>query len=347
MKRAIFFYSLLFVCLSASAIAFPQSAAKPEDKSEASKVCPFDIAGLWRSDATTQSTPIFFDFSPEGHVTLLGHSTDALPQEFEVITSVNYKLDKPAAPKRIEFMTSRGNDMFLQGITLWKIIEYSADSFTTMDPASQQQTRWTRERTHRYFLTLAARSGLPPLGGHAFAMWTMMDGRHTKIDALGVQLTKDGEDKTVPIFGPIPADIYDRIAEEIEKDKKSEKDKKGNKDETVIVRFELTKADYKTTHDIYQVWDKYVKTQKLPHTDPYQNVIEFFSSAIEGISQCGEKVKLYRPTRRERDEIVAKLTPPQQALEYIRMMRKKNDELHVSDVAFPWQWRPTIQLPVQ
>ena len=76
-----------------------------------------------------------------------------------MITSVNYKLDKPAAPKSIEFTTWRGNDVFQQGVTSWKIIEYGDDSFTTLDPVSEQQTRWVREQTHRYFLTFAARSG--------------------------------------------------------------------------------------------------------------------------------------------------------------------------------------------
>ena len=116
-----------------------------------------------------ETSPIFFSFAPEGHVTLMSHSSDALPQDFEVITAVDYKLDKPAAPKRIEFTAWRGNDVFLQGMTSWKIIEYSDDSFTTMDPATEQQTRWTREQTHRYFLTFAARSGPLPHGGPAFA----------------------------------------------------------------------------------------------------------------------------------------------------------------------------------
>jgi hypothetical protein len=341
MKRAVFLYSLLFMCLSAGAVAFGQSDAKPEARSDAGKDCPFNITGLWRSDATTQTNPIFFSFSPQGHVMLMSHSGDALPQDFEVITSVSYKLDKPAAPRRIEFTAWRGNDVFLQGVTSWKITEYGDDSFTTVDPATERPTRWTRERTHRYFLTFAARSGPLPHGGPALAMWTLMDGRQTRIDALGVRLTRGEADRTVPVFGPVPAEVYEQITEE------SDKEKKKEKEENLIVRFELTEAEFKKTHEIYQAWDKRVKTQKLPHDDPYLNAMEFLSSTMESLDPCGEKVKLNRPTRLERDEITAKIKPPQQSLEYIRVMRKKNGELHISDVAFPWQWRPTIQLPGQ
>jgi hypothetical protein len=332
MKRAVFLNLLVFVCVAAAGITFGQS--------DASKVCPFNIAGLWRSDIATEMPRIFFSFSPEGHVTMLEHSRDTLPQDFEVVTSVRYKLDKPAAPKLIEFTAVRGDDVFQQGVTSWQIVQYGDDSFTTLDPVSGQQTRWVREQTHRYFLTFAARSGSLSQGGPAFAMWTMMDGRETKVEALGIQLIKNDAGKTVPVFGLIPAELYDPIIEESEKDKKS-----SRKEESVIARFELTEAEFETTHEIYKLWDKYVKDQKLPYGDPYKNGVEFLSRATASLHQCGEKAKMNKPTQRERDEIVAKLSPPQQSLEYVRIMRKKNDEVHVTNSMFPWGWRPLIQQP--
>jgi hypothetical protein len=287
----------------------------------------------------SETSRILFNFSPEGHVTLLEHSPDALPQDFEVVTSVNYKLIRPEAPKRIEFTALRGSDFFIQGITSWKITEYGDDSFTTLDPVSQQRTRWVREQTHRYFLTLAARAGPPPHGGPAFAMWTVMDGRNTEVEALGVRPNGDGAGQAAPAFGAIPASLYNRVIED------NEKEKKVAKDEIVIVRFELTEAEYETTHKAYETWDEYTKTQKLPEADPYLNAMGFLKEAVEGLNQCGEKIKLHKLTQRERDEIVSKYKPPQQPLEYIRSTRKSNDEMHVTDAMFPWVWRPLIQLP--
>ena len=128
---------------------------------------------------------------------------------------------------------------------------------------------------------------------------------------------------------------------------KNEKEKKSGSDEIILVRFELTEAEYKATHKAYEKWDEYVKTRKLPDADPYRNSLEFIREAVGGLNQCGDKVTLHRLTERERDEIVAKHKPPQQPLEYIRMTRKKNGELHVTDAMFPWVWRPSIQLPAQ
>jgi len=170
-------------------------------------------------------------------------------------------------------------------------------------------------------------------------MWTVMDGRENKTEALGIQITRDDAGRSVAAFREISAEIYERIIED------SEKDRKGGKDEeNIIVRFELTESDFDTSHGIYQIWEKYVATRKLPYADPYQNGLEFLSKATEGLRQCGDKVKLNRPTRLEREEI-ARLNPPQQMIEYIRMTRKQNGELHVSNSMFPWVWRPLIQQP--
>lgn len=333
MKRVVFLYLLMFVFLAASSSAFSQSDVK--------KACPFNIAGLWRSEVTTESTPIFFSFSPEGHVTLLSYSSNTLAQDFEVITSVNYKLDKPAAPKNIEFTTARGNDVFQQGITLLKVIEYDDNNFTTLDPATEQKSRWERVQTHLYFLTLAARSGPSAAGGAAIVMWTAMDGRKTEVDALGVQLTRDDAGKTLPVFGPIEAGIYNQLTEE------SDKDKKDKKDENVFIRVELTPAEFEITHNVYQTWDKYVQTHSLPNSDPYLNGMELIKKVAGSLNQCGEKARLQGLNQREQDEVVSKYSLPQRPMEYIRVMRKKNEELHVGNKVFPWGWRPVLQLQGQ
>jgi hypothetical protein len=341
MKRAVFCYLLVFICLAAGSAALSQTSGKAGKDTR--KACPFSIVGLWRSEATTMHNPIFFNFSPEGWVVLLGHTPGALPQDFEMVNSANYKLDKPRAPKKIEFITGRGNEAFLPGITMLDITEYNDNSFTTSEPATGQQTRWIREQMHRYFLTFAARSGPLPHGGPAFATLTVLDGRAPRVDAIGIQVTKDEAGKTAPVFGKIPVEIYDQVREESEK----EKEKKNNKEETVFLRFELTQSEFEAAQKVFQTWDKYLKDRALPHADPYLNGMEFSWKLAESLNQCGEKANLYRPAQSERDEIVSKYAPPQRLLEYIRVMRKKNDVMHVNDAVFPWQWRPMIQAPGQ
>jgi hypothetical protein len=337
MKRVVFLYSVALLCLVAERAAFAQPQAKPE----ARKACPFRIAGMWRMEGTTEMTRLFFDFSSEGYVTLLGHAPGTLPQDFEMIEAVNYKLDQPAAPKAIEFTTTRGNDAFGPGVTRMEIIEYSDDSFTTRGPASEQKTRWMREKTHRYFLTFAARPDPSQSGGPAFAMWTVLDGRKADREVLGVQWVKDQEGKTLSAFGPITTEIGDRIIEE------SDRDAKRKKEESAFMRVELSAAKYEITRRIYESWSKQVQTQALPYADAYLNGLEFLRQIAESLNQCGEPIKLLKLTPRERDEVIAKHQLPQYTLTYIRALRKQNDELHVNDVEFPWQWRPTIQVPGQ
>jgi hypothetical protein len=337
MKRAVCLFSFIFIYLVANCLIFGQTTARPDAK----KACPFNIIGLWKSDVTTQSNPVFFSFSPNGWVTLLGYTDSNLPQDFEMIAEVTYQLDNPAAPKQIEFRTNRGNDAFGPGITLLKIVEYSDDSFTTLDEVSAQKTRWLKEQTHRYFLTFIARNNALAQDRLVYAMWTVLDGRNTKIEALGIQPLKDDTGKTIAVFGPIPAEIFERITEE------NEKDKKDRKEETVMMRFELTRTEFTTTHQLYELWEQRVKTQKLPYGNPYQNNLEFLSGAVNGLNPCGAKEKLYKPTQRERDEIVAGQNLPEQALAYVKSLRHKNAELHIDDSMFPWGWRPFLQLPSQ
>ena len=335
MKRSIFLYPLIFIFLAAGNVVFSQSDAR--------KVCPFDIAGLWRSDVATESTAIFFSFSPEGYVTLLSYSPGTLAQDLEMLTSVNYKLDKPAAPKQINFVAERGNDVFQRGVTSMEITEYSDDSFTTFNPATEQKTRWDRVQTHLYFLTFAARRDLAVSTGPALVMWTAMDGRKTEVETLGVQLVKDAEGKTSPVFGPIEAELYNQLTTESDKDK----EKKDKKDENVFIRVELTPAEFEITHKIYKEWDKYVKTNSLPNSDPYLNELELIKKVTESLGQCDNKARLQSLTQRERDEIASKNNLSQRPFEYIRAMRKKNDELHVANKVFPWGWRPVLQLQGQ
>jgi hypothetical protein len=286
-------------------------------------------------------TRLLFDFSPEGYVTLLGHAPGALPQDFEMVESVNYKLDQPAAPKAIEFTTVRGNDAFGPGVTRMDVVEYSDDSFTTRDPASEQKTRWFREKTHRYFLTFAARFDPAQTDRAAFAMWTVLDGRNTDREALGVQLIKDQEEKTSPVFGLIPAETGDRIIEE------GDRDAKRKKETNAFMRIELSAAEYEITHQVYQSWSKQVQAQTLPYADAYLNGLEFLRQLAESLNRCDERVKLLKLTSRERDDLIAGHQLPQYTLTYVLALRKQNAELHVNDVEFPWQWRPQIQLPGQ
>jgi hypothetical protein len=294
-------------------------------QSEEKKACAFNIAGMWRSEATSETNPVFYGFGHDARVTVFGHVADVLPHEFEMMASVGYKLDNPTAPKRIVFTATRGTDIFRSGTTTLEIVQYSDDNFTTLDTESGSQLRWDRVQTRRYFLTFAVRSGKAPPDGAAFTMWTKLDGRKTEAEALGVFFAKDAKGKPAPVFGPVPAQLYNEFAEESEKDS------------DVMMRIELTEAEFERSYKVFEAWAEFARVAKLPHKDPYLNGMEFLKSAAENLNLCDEKLNLQTT-----DGAAAARNPHQQTLEYVRMMRKKNDNLHVTDRNFPTDWRPTL-----
>src|SRR5215510_8673068 len=128
-----------------------------------------------------------------------------------------------------------------------------------------------------------------------------------------------------PIFGPIP----DRLYREFE----NESDKASN----VMLRLELTEAEFESSHKVFETWAEYARTAKLPHNDPYLNGMEFLKSVGENLNQCDEKLKLDTTSGATTTQ-----NSHQQALEYVRGMRKKNKNLHVTDGMFPSDWRPML-----
>jgi hypothetical protein len=317
MRLTVFLCLLTSVCSLADVDALGQSEEK--------KACAFNIAGMWRSEATSETNPVFYGFGQDRRITVFGHVPDVLPHEFEMMASVGYKLDNPAAPKRIEFTATRATDMFREGKTSMEIVQYSDDSFTTLDTESGSQIRWDRVQTRRYFLTFAARSGQAKPDGAAFTMWTKLDGRKTEVEALGVHMAKDAKGKVAPVFGPVPAQLYSEFAAESEKDS------------DVMMRMELTEAEFERSYKVFEAWAEFARVAKLPHKDPYLNGLEFLKSAAENLNRCDEKLKLHTT-----DGDAAARNSHQQTFEYVRMMRKKNDDLHVTDRDFPTDWRPTL-----
>lgn len=343
MKRTVFICALMFLCLATGGVAYGQTNAN------APKPCPFNIVGTWRPEAATEN-PILFRFTPDGAVTLLSHSTNVPNEDFEVLAAVKYKLNKPAAPTGLDIIAERGNEVFGRGTTTLAITEFGDDSFTTVNHLTHASpTRWVRAKTYRYFLTFAARSApfngysddsstaihpkdgrpsKPTQGGPAFAMWTTLNGRKTEVETLGLHLTTDGTGRTIPVVGTIPAELHQQFLSD------------SRKDSDVMIRLELSEAEYQRTHKVFKTWDKRAREKTLLYDDPYLNAMEFLRRTAESLNQCGNKVKLHQLNWSQWDEVVTKHHLPLHPLEYIRIMRVRNDELHVTDERFPSDWRP-------
>ncbi len=284
---------------------------------DAASVCPIAIVGIWKPAATTEADPILLSFSADGWISLLMGSGEARAQDFDVIGQVRYRLEDPHTPARIEFSARRGNDVFPPGATSWDIAEIGDSSFATINRESGKQSRWVRVQTHRYFLTFAAR-GTGEFAGSAFAMWTKLDGRRTELDALGVHATGDGRGGTRVEFGRVPQ----ALSREFTTD--------SDRDSDAMMRLELTEAEYRRTHDVFEIWERHARVGAFSD-DPSGHVMEFLHEAEAGVNQCSEKLRL------DDADVVASGVSP---LEFIRRMRELNRSWHVPDGAFPFVWEP-------
>jgi hypothetical protein len=332
MKRVAFLCSFLFICsLGAGTVGQTEVYLTNEvalGQSAAGKTCPFSITGTWRVEGETRTAKTFlYEFDPDGLIIISERTADnltddSIPREYEVIGGGKYALDRLDVPKRIEFrgisLDKRG--AIPRGKSSLQVVEYGDDIFFTSDPKTQALTRWFRVQTHRRFLTFAARSGPSP---SAFAMWTTLDGRDTKIDALGLRTEDRG--RAAPVFGAIPEGLYHEF--ELE----------SKKDYDVMLRLELTDAEFERSHKVFKAWTEFARIRKLPLADPYLNGMEFLKSVAGNLNLCDEKLKLPATSG-----VTAGQASNQQALEYIKEMKKKNKNLHVTDGMFPLGWRPLL-----
>lgn len=164
---------------------------------------------------------------------------------------------------------------------------------------------------------------------------------------LGVQTIEKDAGKIEPQFGPIPAEVYNQIAEEPEEDKKVDKAEKRAKKKIAFMRLELTQAEFERTHRLFRTWERRVKERKLPHADAPLNGLEFIKQTAQSLNQCRETLKLPSVEGAKTGEIARERDPRHRSLEYIVGIREQNDKLHVPDAAFPWSWRPVVQLSAQ
>ena len=358
MKYIGFLSAIFILTISGKTVSFGQSdsreAARRDSKSTAgapqTNGCTFTILGVWKSDATSETNPIYYSFSPTGWVTVLGHTAGALPEDFEMVSQAQYRLDKDGAPTRIEFTTKGKNESFASGTSSLEIIQYSDDSFTVADLKTGYRTRWDRVQARRYFLTLAARRGSAKAPGPVLAMWTTLDGRKTDAEALGVHLMSDEAGTTQVVFETLPTEVYSDFAVDAgsepgvrDSTTADVNGKRSNSGESkVMIRVELTESEFERSHKIYQTWQRYVKIKALPNAEPYINTVEFLTRTVESLNQCGEKLRVSKPNMSMSGEPTA--VAREHLLEYIKQIRRKNDELHVTDATFPWMWRPSIEL---
>jgi hypothetical protein len=289
-----------------AAAAFAAAACAP------AFACPLEVIGTWRLVSATEPQPMLVTFGTDGWANVVTVNGVGRPEDFDTVAQVRFQLVPRRDPKRIEFQTPRGNDLFPAGTSSWEISTYTDETFASRrsDSDAGEQALWSRLQTHRYFLTFAARANAA-----TFVMWTTLDGKKPAYEALGA--TKQG---TAARFGRVPDELMEAFARESKRT-----------DETMM-RIELSEADYRRTHQVFEAWNAVLSRDVLATDDPERQTLGLLDAALQSVNRCGVKIRLAADG--------ATAAPARGAADLVRTIRKINDRRHVPDKLFPFRWKP-------
>lgn len=315
MKRFVIFFSFILICLTAAPAAFGQ------------KGCEFNPIGTWKAATSDQKNPILYRFTSDTKVTVLS-SSDQNSEPREIASAV-YTLDNPKAPKVILVKADKEGGGFAKGMTSMDITGYDDTSLTFVTPGSAP-TRWIRVDNCRYFLVLAGRMGtFYDNSGPTFPMLIKVDGQKTQVDAVGIYANGGKW-----VFGTIPSETYNEFMKE------------SRKDLDVMLRLEVTAAQYERGLKIVKTWERRARNNELLYPDlPMDNIL-LAKQVTETLNQCGEKVKLYKLDWSIEDRISSSSPRDDNPFTripflYFKELKRLNQSLHVSDEEFYGHALPT------
>ncbi|MEK6300948.1 MAG: hypothetical protein AABO41_09525 [Acidobacteriota bacterium] len=319
MKRRVIISALIIICLTATPAALGQSYDVKKDAVQ--KGCEFSPLGTWKAATPNEKTPILYRFTPDAKLTVLSGSGQS--SELREVASAGYVLDNPKAPKVILVKADKEGGGFAQGITAMDITGYDDTSLTFVKPGSTP-TRWVRVDPYRYFMVLAGRIGTFYDGsGPTFPILIKTDGQQTQIDAVGTYTARPG----YWAFGTIPPETYNEFMKE------------PRKDMDVMLRLEITLAQYERGLKIVKTWERRARNNELLYQDLTMNNILVAKQVTETLNQCGERFKLHKLDWSMEDHISSSSpldSPPISRIPflYFKELRRLNESLHVGDEKF-------------
>ncbi|HKY03939.1 MAG TPA: hypothetical protein VJQ56_03565 [Blastocatellia bacterium] len=301
MKHAAILFCLIIISLTAASTAFGQ------------KGCQLEIIGTWKVEGREGTPPLFYRFAPDSTVTVLSGAG----AEMKEITRATYALDNPKAPKSIVFKAAAAGGGLDQGTTTMQITGHDDTSFTC-SKTGYEPTRWVKVDPYRYFIVLAGRSGtFYDRSGPTFPMLIKMDNRETQVDAFGIFAAQG-----IPHFGPVPPAIYNEFMKE------------PAKPSDVMLRLEITGAQYERGLKIVRTWERRLREGALLYPDISMDNILLVKQVTESLNQCGERVKLYNLDWGIDDKISDGNKPPIIPFLYFKELRRLNESMHVRDEKF-------------
>ncbi len=316
MKRSAIILSLILICLTAA--AFGQSY--DDQKVSVKRGCEFNIIGTWKAEKSNEANPVLYRFTPDAKVAVLSGSGQS--SELREIASAVYSIDNPKAPKVVTVEAGKEAGGFAQGTTPMEIAGYD-DTSVTLVKTGSAPTRWVRVDPYRYFIVLAGRIGTFYDGsGPTFPMMIKTGGQQTQIDAVGIY-----PGRVHWAFGTIPPETYNEFM------------KDPRKDSDVMLRLEITAAQYERGLKIVKAWERRARNDELLYPELTMNNILVAKQVTESLNQCGERFKLYKLDWSMEDHISTSSPLDSNPISripflYFKELKRLNQSLHVPDEKF-------------
>ena len=307
MKRSAIACSLLFICLAVTVSASAQHS------------CEFNIVGTWKAATSDQADHFLYRFGADGTVKVFSGSESGQNSDLREISSATYKIDDQDIPISISFTWAAGENVFSKSLSTMDITTFDDSSFTSVKPGSTP-SRWLRVDPNKYFIVLAARLGaFYDKSGPAFPALIKIEGRNSQVDAVGVYSLNGKR-----AFGTLPPEAYREFMEE------------PRTDSDVMLRLEITAAQYERGLKILRTWERRVREGALLYAKKgsLDNIL-LVKQVVESLGQCDQKIKIYKLSYvYDEDWISNKYGAPFVPFHYFKEMRRLNEALHVRDDIF-------------
>ena len=108
--------------------------------------------------------------------------------------------------------------------------------------------------------------------------------------------------------------------------------RESKRTDEAMMRIELSEADYRRTHQVFEAWSAVLSRAALAGDDADGQALALLDAALQSVNRCGVKI------RTTQDGVTA--APARHPGELVRTIRKLNDRRHVPDKLFPFRWKP-------
>lgn len=180
----------------------------------------------------------------------------------------------------------------------------------------EQEARSTGSDTQQYYMILAGQTDVfYDRSGPTFVMLQRTAADETDVGAFGIYAGA----RRQPVFGPVPASVYERFVRE------------PRKPSDVVLRLAISKPQYERTLQVLQTWERRVREKALLYPEIAMDNILLVKQATEELNRCSTTLVPYELDWGLEDGISEHNVASRIPYEYFRELARRNAARHVPD----------------